>query len=387
MGGDRERLLLPGERRVGEDDRHVGEVHRHVVEVDRVGVGQPDPAAAPGAGAGPGLPGVKQRGQARRLDDLVDRVGHPVVGEERLRARVELEPLDAVLLDLAPGHPDRLGAAVRVDRAERDEHVGVVVPGPLGDFLGGRAGRVRGLVLDVDGERHRRHLPLAVVRGQVIDGERGRRGLEVRGHRGQVLVVFRLDRRRGDRTVHMRVHVDRDQTVDVHGRDYPGAISARHAVITPISVTFNLWDHQRMADLGDWTSDARLVRAFRPSPGVAVDPDVWPATVPAAKQLLREGLELPPGITILVGENGSGKSTVVELLAEAYGLNPQGGSILASSLPPRVRATEPEAGDRLFVERGPGGRAAWAYFLRADTMHSLYTFLEENRSTRRPPER
>ena len=142
-----------------------------------------------------------------------------------------------------------------------------------------------------------------------------------------------------------------------------------------------------MGDLSDWTSDARLVRAFRPSTGVAVDPDAWPATVPAAAQLLREGLELAPGITILVGENGSGKSTVVELLAEAYGLNAQGGSILASSLPPRVRATEPGGGDRLFVERGPAGRAAWAYFLRADTMHSLYTFLEENRSMHRPPER
>lgn len=51
--------------------------------------------------------------------------------------------------------------------------------------------------------------------------------------------------------------------------------------------------------------------------------------MPAAAQLLREGLELAPGITILVGENGSGKSTVVEMMAEAYGLNPQGGSILA----------------------------------------------------------
>ena len=83
-------------------------------------------------------------------------------------------------------------------------------------------------------------------------------------------------------------------------------------------------------------------------------------------------------IHALIGENGSGKSTVVELLAEAYGLNPQGGSILASSLPARVRETEPRAGDQLFVERGPAGRAAWAYFLRADTMHSLYTFLEEH---------
>jgi predicted ATPase len=133
-----------------------------------------------------------------------------------------------------------------------------------------------------------------------------------------------------------------------------------------------------VGERSDWTFDARLVRAFRPSAGRAVDPDAWPATVPAAEQLLREGLELPPGITILVGENGSGKSTVVELLAEAYGLDPQGGSIAASSRPARVRATEPGAGDWLFIERGPAGRAAWAYFLRADTMHSLYTFLEQN---------
>jgi predicted ATPase len=139
-----------------------------------------------------------------------------------------------------------------------------------------------------------------------------------------------------------------------------------------------------VGDASDWTVDARLVRAFRPSDGVAVDAGAWPGTVPAAAQLLREGLELPPGITILVGENGSGKSTVVELLAEAYGLDPQGGSILASSRPARVRATEPGAGDRLFVERGPAGRAAWAYFLRADTMHSLYTFLEEHPGRGRP---
>ena len=72
--------------------------------------------------------------------------------------------------------------------------------------------------------------------------------------------------------------------------------------------------------------DARPVRAFLPGPGLQVDESVWPASVPAMAQLLREGLELPAGLTVLVGENGSGKSTVVESLAEAYGLNPQGGS-------------------------------------------------------------
>jgi predicted ATPase len=129
--------------------------------------------------------------------------------------------------------------------------------------------------------------------------------------------------------------------------------------------------------VSDWTQDTRLVRAFRPSPEASpLDAGRWPATVAAAAQLLREGLELAPGITVLVGENGSGKSTAVEILAEAYGLSPQGGSIMAPAS--RVRDSEPHAGDRLFVERGIGGRPAWAYFLRADTMHSLYTYLEEN---------
>lgn len=130
------------------------------------------------------------------------------------------------------------------------------------------------------------------------------------------------------------------------------------------------------------TSGTPLVRAFRPSDFSRTDPDAWPATVPAAGQLLRDGLELGPGITILVGENGSGKSTVVEMMAEAYGLNPQGGSIQTPE--PRVRQSEPGLGGRLVVEREPG-RHAWAYFLRADTMHSLYTYLEQNPG--RVPER
>lgn len=127
----------------------------------------------------------------------------------------------------------------------------------------------------------------------------------------------------------------------------------------------------------DWTADTRLVRAFVPNPVGRVPPErTWLATVPAARQLLREGIELRPGITVLVGENGSGKSTVIEILAEAYGLSPQGGSILAPGN--RLRDSEPGAGHRLTVEHGAGGRSAWAYFLRADTMHSLYTYLEQN---------
>ncbi len=127
--------------------------------------------------------------------------------------------------------------------------------------------------------------------------------------------------------------------------------------------------------------DARPVRTFLPPPGGQVDESVWPASVPAMAQVLREGLELPAGLTVLVGENGSGKSTVVESLAEAYGLNPQGGSALARSF--RIRESEPGVGGELIVVRGI--RPRWSYFLRADTMSQLYTYLEQNPGQR--PER
>ena len=108
--------------------------------------------------------------------------------------------------------------------------------------------------------------------------------------------------------------------------------------------------------------------------GGEIDLSAWPATVPAVAQVLREGFELPAGVTVLIGENGSGKSTVVEVLAEACGLNPQGGSAKARY---QTRGSEPGIGQHLWAERGPG-YPAWGYFLRADTMHGLYTYLEEN---------
>ncbi len=138
-----------------------------------------------------------------------------------------------------------------------------------------------------------------------------------------------------------------------------------------------------MADTDDPSRpDPRPVRAFRPDAGADPDMSAWRATVPAVAQFLSDGLELPGGLTILVGENGSGKSTVIEMLAEAYGLNPQGGSALARGF--RTRVSEPGLGPRLVVERGPY-RPGWSYFLRADTMHSLYTYLEEHPG--RTPER
>jgi len=50
-----------------------------------------------------------------------------------------------------------------------------------------------------------------------------------------------------------------------------------------------------------------------------VEPDRWPWNVPAVAHLARHGLDLDPGVTVIVGPNGAGKSTLVEAVAAAWG--------------------------------------------------------------------
>ncbi|QWF20280.1 AAA family ATPase [Nocardioides sp. LMS-CY] len=101
--------------------------------------------------------------------------------------------------------------------------------------------------------------------------------------------------------------------------------------------------------------------------------DTWPMTIPAVAQLAREGLELSPVVTFLVGENGSGKSTIVEAVAAAYGLSPEGGSAQGHH---STRVSESPLGDALRLQRGLGA-PRWGFFLRAETMHGWYTFYED----------
>ena len=100
----------------------------------------------------------------------------------------------------------------------------------------------------------------------------------------------------------------------------------------------------------------------------------WPATIEAVRQVLTEGLELPSGVTLLIGENGTGKSTLVEGIAMAYGLNPEGGSTHARH---RTRDSESDLASWLRIQRGAGA-SRWGFFLRAETMHGFYTYLEQN---------
>jgi predicted ATPase len=103
----------------------------------------------------------------------------------------------------------------------------------------------------------------------------------------------------------------------------------------------------------------------------------YPASIPAVAQVLRDGLDLGPGVTFLVGENGSGKSTLVEAVAIAFGFSPEGGSTHSRH---SSRATESPLGDALQLVRGPGA-SRWGFFLRAETMHGWYSYIEDHPRT------
>jgi predicted ATPase len=126
--------------------------------------------------------------------------------------------------------------------------------------------------------------------------------------------------------------------------------------------------------------DQPPVRRVALLPDADVSPGAWPLTIPAVAQLVREGLDLSPGVTFLVGENGSGKSTLVEGVAQAFGLNPEGGSKNSRH---ETRATESPLGQALQLTRGVG-TSRWGFFLRAETMHGWYTYMEDHAGGRDP---
>lgn len=74
-------------------------------------------------------------------------------------------------------------------------------------------------------------------------------------------------------------------------------------------------------------------------------------------------------VTFLVGENGTGKSTLLEALALALGFNAEGGT---RNYHFSTYDTHSELHDALFIERGPR-QPAWGYFLRAESFYNVAT--------------
>ena len=108
----------------------------------------------------------------------------------------------------------------------------------------------------------------------------------------------------------------------------------------------------------------RRIRTRRP------ETTEYPFDVAAVQQI--ETLDLDHPVIILVGENGSGKSTVVEALAVAAGLNPEGGSRQFSF---ETRPSHSVLADHLTLIRG-ATRENQSWFLRSESYFTAATYLE-----------
>lgn len=94
-------------------------------------------------------------------------------------------------------------------------------------------------------------------------------------------------------------------------------------------------------------------------------PDVYPYCLPAVRAV--QTLDLHPAVTFLVGENGTGKSTLLEAIAVATGFNAEGGS---RNFNFATRATHSELHNALRVVRGVR-RPRDNYFLRAESFYNV----------------
>lgn len=98
----------------------------------------------------------------------------------------------------------------------------------------------------------------------------------------------------------------------------------------------------------------------------------YPFTLPAVRHLDR--LRFGDRVTFIVGDNGMGKSTLVEALAIVAGFPPEGGSRSG------VRETDHTVSElcrhiRLTWENT---RPAWGWFLRAESFFNVATYLDES---------
>jgi predicted ATPase len=110
----------------------------------------------------------------------------------------------------------------------------------------------------------------------------------------------------------------------------------------------------------------------------------YPWELPAIAQL-DQGIELHPKVTYLIGENGSGKSSLLTAIAMAAGMNPEGGSS-NFAFPTQGPEAEPyvlsererhtRLGEAIRLIRS-GQRPKNDFFLRAESLFTAMSYLEK----------
>lgn len=113
-------------------------------------------------------------------------------------------------------------------------------------------------------------------------------------------------------------------------------------------------------------------------------PEAWDTwsylnSMPLVKYLANtEGLAFHKPVTFFVGENGTGKSTLLEAIAVAMGFNAEGGS---RDFQFSTKATHSELSRHLVLNKS--GVPADGFFLRAESFYNTASYLDENSSLKR----
>ncbi len=115
--------------------------------------------------------------------------------------------------------------------------------------------------------------------------------------------------------------------------------------------------------LGPYLLDVKLLRER------ITTPDRYPFSLPVVRHLSQ--LSFHPNVTFFVGENGTGKSTLIEALAVACDLNPEGGS---ANFNFSTRATHSQLENYLRVARQ--GLPPDSFFLRAESLYNVATEID-----------
>lgn len=105
-----------------------------------------------------------------------------------------------------------------------------------------------------------------------------------------------------------------------------------------------------------------------------IPPDGYLSALPVVKNLKEMGgIRFRRNVTFLVGENGVGKSTLVEGIAVAMGFNPEGGTVNFSF---STRESHSELYRYLTVARGYRKHRD-GFFLRAESFYNVATNIDE----------
>ena len=109
------------------------------------------------------------------------------------------------------------------------------------------------------------------------------------------------------------------------------------------------------------------------------DPGIYPYNIPAVRYLARvRELGFSKPVTFFVGENGTGKSTLLEAIAVAFGFNPEGGS---RDFFFSTRDSHSELWEHLTIVRRRQPKDG--FFLRAESFYNTASFLDRNSDLRR----